>query len=175
MYEVNYSATELPEHLNQGGIPPFFRVYPWHHYCLLFRAIQLLLLFLVFLVRLLLSYYSVPVEPEFMVPLCLEWAEIILYWFQNLFWIYLQLLFLHVVWEWWFAWSRFRRSSFFWYSFLRQQQFFRWLHLIWSMTLKPVAVSWCLQQAFVWWSWKTFQLRIWYLRWCWSCQCHGSG
>ena len=29
-----------------------FRVRPWHHYCLLFRAIQLLLLFLAFLVRL---------------------------------------------------------------------------------------------------------------------------
>ena len=36
MYSVNYSATKLPEHLNQGGIPPFFRVHPWHHYCLLF-------------------------------------------------------------------------------------------------------------------------------------------
>ena len=49
---VNYSATELPEHLKKGGIPPFFRVHPWHHYCLLFRAIQLLLLFPVFSVRL---------------------------------------------------------------------------------------------------------------------------
>ena len=26
--EVNYSATELPEHLKSGGIPPFFRVRP---------------------------------------------------------------------------------------------------------------------------------------------------
>ena len=25
---VNYSATELPEHLKSGGIPPFFRVRP---------------------------------------------------------------------------------------------------------------------------------------------------
>ena len=25
---VNYSATKLPEHLNSGGIPPFFRVRP---------------------------------------------------------------------------------------------------------------------------------------------------
>ena len=49
---VNYSVTKLPEHLNQGGIPPFFRMHPWHHYCLLFRAIQLLLLFPVFSVRL---------------------------------------------------------------------------------------------------------------------------
>ena len=49
---VNYSVTELPEHLKKGGIPPFFRVHPWHHYCLLFRAIQLLLLFPVFSVRL---------------------------------------------------------------------------------------------------------------------------
>ena len=49
---VNYSVTELPEHLKKGGIPPFFRVHPWHHYCLLFRAIQLLLLFPVSSVRL---------------------------------------------------------------------------------------------------------------------------
>ena len=27
---MNYSVTELPEHLNQDGIPPFFRVHPWH-------------------------------------------------------------------------------------------------------------------------------------------------
>ena len=27
-YFVNYSATELPEHLKSGGIPPFFRVRP---------------------------------------------------------------------------------------------------------------------------------------------------
>jgi len=25
---VNYSVTELPEHLKKGGIPPFFRVHP---------------------------------------------------------------------------------------------------------------------------------------------------
>ena len=25
---VNYSVTELPEHLKSGGIPPFFRVRP---------------------------------------------------------------------------------------------------------------------------------------------------
>ena len=48
---VNYSVTELPEHLKKGGIPPFFMVHPWRHYCLLFRAIQLLLLFQVFSVR----------------------------------------------------------------------------------------------------------------------------
>ena len=28
MLYVNYSATELPEHLKSGGIPPFFRVRP---------------------------------------------------------------------------------------------------------------------------------------------------
>ena len=33
---VNYSVTELPEHLKSGGIPPFFRVRPWHQYCLPF-------------------------------------------------------------------------------------------------------------------------------------------
>ena len=34
--DVNYSVTKLPEHLKSGGIPPFFRVRPWHHYCLPF-------------------------------------------------------------------------------------------------------------------------------------------
>ena len=33
---VNYSVTKLPEHLKSGGIPPFFRVRPRHHYCLPF-------------------------------------------------------------------------------------------------------------------------------------------
>ena len=36
----------------KAGYRLFFRVHPWHHYCLLFRAIQLLLLFPVFSVRL---------------------------------------------------------------------------------------------------------------------------
>ena len=47
---VNYSATELPEHLISGY--RFFRCIHDYHYCLLFRAIQLLLLFPVFSVRL---------------------------------------------------------------------------------------------------------------------------
>ena len=33
---VNYSVTELPEHLKSGGIPSFFRMRPWHQYCLPF-------------------------------------------------------------------------------------------------------------------------------------------
>ena len=48
---VNYSATKLPEHLKSGGIPPFSGcVHDTTTACLL--AIQLLLLFLDFLVRL---------------------------------------------------------------------------------------------------------------------------
>ena len=29
-------GNKLPEHLKSGGIPPFFRVRPWHQYCLPF-------------------------------------------------------------------------------------------------------------------------------------------
>ena len=48
---VNYSATELPEHLKSGGIPPFSGcVHDTNTACL--SAMQLLLLFLEFLVRL---------------------------------------------------------------------------------------------------------------------------
>ena len=48
---VNYSATELPEHLKSGGIPPFSGcVHNTNTACL--SAMQLLLLFLEFLVRL---------------------------------------------------------------------------------------------------------------------------
>ena len=51
MLNVNYSATELPEHLKSGGIPPFsgcvHNTNTARH-----SAMQLLLLFLVFLVRL---------------------------------------------------------------------------------------------------------------------------
>ena len=49
--QVNYSATELPEHLKSGGIPPFSGcVHNTNTACL--SAMQLLLLFLEFLVRL---------------------------------------------------------------------------------------------------------------------------
>ncbi len=49
--KVNYSATELPEHLKSGGIPPFSGcVHDTNTACL--SAMQLLLLFLEFLVRL---------------------------------------------------------------------------------------------------------------------------
>ena len=61
---MNYSVTELPAHLNQGGIPPFFRVHPWHHYCLLIRAIQLLLLFPVFSVRLRTVLFSLRIRSD---------------------------------------------------------------------------------------------------------------
>ena len=48
---VNYSATELPEHLKSGGIPPFSGcVHDTNTACI--SAMQLLLLFLEFLVRL---------------------------------------------------------------------------------------------------------------------------
>ena len=48
---VNYSATELPEHLNFGGIPPFSGCVHDTNTAYL-SAMQLLLLFLDFLVRL---------------------------------------------------------------------------------------------------------------------------
>ena len=49
--QVNYSVTELPEHLNRGGIPPFSGcVHDTNTACL--SAMQLLLLFLDSLVRL---------------------------------------------------------------------------------------------------------------------------
>ena len=48
---VNYSTTELPEHLKSGGIPPFSGCVHNTNTAYL-SAIQLLLLFLDFLVRL---------------------------------------------------------------------------------------------------------------------------
>ena len=49
--DVNYSATELPEHLKSGGIPPFSGCVHNTNTAYL-SAMQLLLLFLEFLVRL---------------------------------------------------------------------------------------------------------------------------
>nr|DAG66710.1 MAG TPA: hypothetical protein [Caudoviricetes sp.] len=54
---MNYSVTELPEHLKSGGIPPFSGcVHNTNTACL--SAIQLLLLFPDFLVRLRTVSYS---------------------------------------------------------------------------------------------------------------------
>ena len=56
---MNYSATTLPEHLKSGGIPPFSGcIHDTTTACLL--AIQLLLLFLNFLVRKAITFWTIP-------------------------------------------------------------------------------------------------------------------
>ena len=52
---VNYSVTELPEHLKSGGIPSFFRVRPWHQYCLPFGYTATFIIYLWYGIRMLLS------------------------------------------------------------------------------------------------------------------------
>ena len=56
---MNYSATKVPEHLKSGGIPPFSGcIHDTNTACLL--AIQLLLLFLNFLVRKAITFWTIP-------------------------------------------------------------------------------------------------------------------